>query len=164
MHIDNEDLIKFENGTMTETEMIEFLTHLDHCDFCLDQITQQESDSPDTAPAYLADQILQKADSTEIQLARAANKASRKMQLLRYSLQTAAGVAVALFLLFSVPEIDYSSTKPSYPVQKEQSVPDRESNRLYNFTRDIGKAIGYGTDSVAQYLNNFSSNLMNGGK
>ena len=164
MHIDNEDLIKFENGNMTENEMIKFLTHLDHCDFCLNQIMQQESVSPDAAPAYLADQILQKADSTEIQLARAANKVSRKMQLLRYSLQTAAGVAAALFLLFSVPEIDFSSAKPSYQSQTEHPAPDRESNRLYNFTRDIGEAIGCGTDSVAQYLNNFSSKLMNGGK
>ena len=38
MHIDNDDLIKFENGTMEEDELIEFLSHLDRCDFCLEQI------------------------------------------------------------------------------------------------------------------------------
>ena len=38
MHIDNDDLIKFENGTMEEDELIEFLSHLDRCDFCLEQM------------------------------------------------------------------------------------------------------------------------------
>ena len=44
---------------------------------------------------------MNKTASSEVQFARAANKASRKVQLLRYSLQTAAGVAAALLLLFS---------------------------------------------------------------
>lgn len=43
MHIDNDDLIKFENGTMEEDELIEFLSHLDRCDFCLEQMMTQES-------------------------------------------------------------------------------------------------------------------------
>ena len=108
MHIDNDDLIKFENGTMEEDELIEFLSHLDRCDFCLEQMMTQESNTPAaSAPAYLADQILGKADSGEVQFAKAANKASHKVQLLYYGLQTAAGIAVALFLLFSVPEIDF---------------------------------------------------------
>ena len=100
MHIDNDDLIKFENGTMEEDELIEFLSHLDRCDFCLEQMMTQESNTPAaSAPAYLADQILGKADSGEVQFAKAANKASHKVQLLYYGLQTAAGIAVALFLL-----------------------------------------------------------------
>ena len=46
MHIDNDDLIKFENGTMEEDELIEFLSHLDRCDFCLEQMMTQESNTP----------------------------------------------------------------------------------------------------------------------
>ena len=165
MHIDNDDLIKFENGTMEEDELIEFLSHLDRCDFCLEQMMTQESNTPvASAPAYLADQILGKADSGEVQFAKAANKASHKVQLLYYGLQTAAGIAVALFLLFSVPEIDFSFKAPSYSVQTNRSSPDSESGRLYNFTRDIGQSICDETGSLAQYLNDFSSKIMNGGK
>ena len=97
MHINKKDLIEFDNGNMNTQEVIEFLSHLDHCDFCLDQMMEQEDSSTDTAPPYLMEQILNKADSGEVQLTRAANKASRKIQLLHYSLQTAAGVMVALF-------------------------------------------------------------------
>ena len=98
MHINKKDLIEFDNGNMNTQEVIEFLSHLDHCDFCLDQMMEQENNSTDTAPSYLMKQILDKAGSGEVQLARAANKASRKIQLLHYSLQTAAGVMVALLL------------------------------------------------------------------
>ena len=91
MHINKKDLIEFDNGNMNTQEVIEFLSHLDHCDFCLDQMMEQEDNSTDTAPSYLMEQILDKADSGEVQLARAANQASRKIRLLHYSLQTAAG-------------------------------------------------------------------------
>ena len=109
MHINKKDLIEFDNGNMNTQEVIEFLSHLDHCDFCLDQMMEQENNSTDTAPSYLMEQILDKAGSGEVQLARAANKASRKIQLLHYSLQTAAGVMVALLLLFSIPNLDFTS-------------------------------------------------------
>ena len=38
MHINKKDLIEFDNGNMNTQEVIEFLSHLDHCDFCLDQM------------------------------------------------------------------------------------------------------------------------------
>ena len=58
MHIDKNDLIEFDNSTMNTQEVIEFLSHLDHCDSCLDQMIEQESHSLATAPSYLTEQIL----------------------------------------------------------------------------------------------------------
>ena len=43
MHINKKDLIEFDNGNMNTQEVIEFLSHLDHCDFCLDQMMEQEN-------------------------------------------------------------------------------------------------------------------------
>ena len=43
MHIDKNDLIEFDNGTMSTQQIIELLSHLDHCDSCLDQMIEQES-------------------------------------------------------------------------------------------------------------------------
>ena len=60
MHINKKDLIEFDNGNMNTQEVIEFLSHLDHCDFCLDQMMEQEDSSTDTAPPYLMEQILDK--------------------------------------------------------------------------------------------------------
>ena len=163
MHIDKKDLIEFDNGNMNTQEVIEFLSHLDHCDFCLDQMTEQEDSSTDTAPSYLMEQILTKADSGEVQLARAANKASRKMQLLHYSLQTAAGVIVALLLLFSIPNLDFTSLHQDTSSQINKTLPEHEDSRLYQFTRELGQNIGDGTSSFIKYISDFSSKLMNGG-
>ena len=164
MHIDKNDLIEFDNGTMNEQELIEFLSHLDPCDSCLDQMIEQEDSSTDTAPAYLMEQILDKADSGEVQLARAANNASRKMQLLHYSLQTAAGVIVALLLLFSIPNLDFTSLHQDTSSQINKTLPEHEDSRLYQFTRELGQNIGDGTSSFIKYISDFSSKLMNGGK
>ena len=158
MHINKKYLIEFDNGNMNTQEVIEFLSHLDHCDFCLDQMMEQEDNSTDTAPSYLMEQILDKAGSGEVQLARAANKASRKIQLLHYSLQTAAGVMVALLLLFSIPNLDFTS------LHTDRILPEHENGRLYQFTRELGQNIGDGTSSFIKYVSDFSSKLMNGGK
>ena len=164
MHIDKNDLIEFDNGTMNEQELIEFLSHLDHCDSCLDQMIEQENHSPVTAPSYLAEQIMDKAISSEVQFARAANKVSRKIQFLRYGLQTAAGVAAALLLLFSIPDIDFSALRSNYSsVQSERTVPEHNS-QLYDFSRGINQNICDGTSSLVQYISDFSSKIMNGGK
>ena len=164
MHIDKNDLIEFDNGTMNEQELIEFLSHLNHCDSCLDQLIDQENHSPVTAPSYLAEQIMDKAISSEVQFARAANKVSRKVQFLRYGLQTAAGVAAALLLLFSIPDIDFSELRSNYSsVQSERTVPEHNS-QLYDFSRDINQSICDGTSSLVQYISDFSSKIMNGGK
>ena len=158
------DLIEFDNGNMNTQEVIEFLSHLDHCDFCLDQMMEQEDSSTDTAPSYLMEQILDKADSGEVQLARAANKASRKIRLLHYSLQTAAGVMVALLLLFSIPNLDFTSLHQDTFSQTDRILPEHENGRLYQFTRELGQNIGDGTGSFIKYISDFSGKLMNGGK
>ena len=164
MHIDKNDLIEFDNGTMNEQELIEFLSHLDHCDSCLDQRIEQENHSPVTAPSYLAEQIMDKAISSEVQFARAANKVSRKVQFLRYGLQTAAGVAAALLLLFSIPDIDFSELRSNCSsVQSERTVQEH-SSQLYDFSRGINQSICDGTSSLVQYISDFSSKIMNGGK
>ena len=125
---------------------------------------EQEDSSTDTAPSYLIEQILTKADSGEVQLARAANKASRKMQLLHYSLQPAAGVIVALLLLFSIPNLDFTSLHQDTSSQINKTLPEHEDGRLYQFTRELGQNIGDGTSSFIKYISDFSSKLMNGGK
>lgn len=164
MHIDKNDLIEFDNGTMNEQELIEFLSHLDHCDSCLDQMIEQENHSPVTAPSYLAEQIMDKAISSEVQFARAANKVSRKVQFLRYGLQTAAGVAAALLLLFSIPDIDFSELRSNCSsVQSERTVQEH-SSQLYDFSRGINQSICDGNSSLVQYISDFSSKIMNGGK
>ena len=108
---------------------------------------------------------MNKAASSEVQFARAANKASRKVQFLRYSLQTAAGVAAALLLLFSIPSVDFSELRSNhYTTQSERTETERSGSQLYDFSRGVNQSICDGTSSLAQYIGDFSSKIMNGGK
>ncbi len=62
MHINKKDLIEFDNGNMNTQEVIEFLSHLDHCDFCLDQMMEQGKTTVRILlPSYLMEQILDKS-------------------------------------------------------------------------------------------------------
>ena len=61
MHIPQDKLQKFQDGAMNTDEMIHFLEHIDQCDFCLEQLLQDEETSSEHAPAYLQDKILKEA-------------------------------------------------------------------------------------------------------
>ncbi len=50
MHIPQDELQKFQNGTMDTDEMIHFLEHMEQCDFCLDQLLQEEEAASSTCP------------------------------------------------------------------------------------------------------------------
>ncbi|URW87230.1 hypothetical protein M5E86_07240 [Blautia wexlerae] len=122
MHINKKDLIEFDNGNMNTQEIIEFLSHLDHCDFCLEQMMEQEDSNTDTAPAYLMEQILDKADSGEVQLARAANQASRRIQLLHYSLQTARRCDGCPVAFIQYPEPGFHLLASGYFLSDRQNI------------------------------------------
>ena len=42
MHIPQDELQKFQDGTMNTDEMIHFLEHMEQCDFCLDELLQND--------------------------------------------------------------------------------------------------------------------------
>lgn len=157
MHIDDKKLNTFQDGTLDSQNMIAFLEHLDHCDFCLNQMIQQEEVPRITAPSYLKEQILSKASSPEVQVVKAASETSRKMQLLYFSLHTAIGVLAALFLLFCIGTTDFSLIKHDHIIQTErnQEITKKwQGNQLYDFTQGIGQGITNNTSSVTHYLNN----------
>lgn len=68
MHIPQDEFQKFQDGTMNTDEMIRFLEHMNQCDFCLDELLQNEDAASEYAPSYLQDEILKKAASPEVQL------------------------------------------------------------------------------------------------
>ena len=76
----------------------------------------------------------------------------------------AAGVMVALLLLFSIPNLDFTSLYQDTSSQTDRILPEHENGRLYQFTRELGQNIGDGTGSFIKYISDFSSKLMNGGK
>ncbi len=166
MHLSRDSLDSFQNQTMDTDQMIQFLEHIDQCDFCLEQFMEQETVP---TPSCLKEQILTKAASPEVKTARAFSSASRKMQLLYCALRTATGVVAALFLLFCVNQIDFSSFQvPGQAQIKVESVQAPEpyearNQNLYRFSRELGMQISHHSRKFTDYLQDFSNKIINGG-
>ena len=82
MHIPQDEFQKFQDGTMNTDEMIRFLEHMNQCDFCLDELLQNEDAASEYAPSYLQDEILKKAASPEVQASRKIHETAYWMKLL----------------------------------------------------------------------------------
>jgi hypothetical protein len=167
MHLKPQDIKHFDSNTLETKEMIAFLEHLDSCDFCLEQITSDKILAPDIqAPACLKEQILARAAQADVQTAKAVKETSHKMQLFYCSLRTAAGVVAALFLLFTMGSIDFSSLLSKEPVQIETMVsePPQKSrpNYLNKFSSHLGRKLNKSTFAVSSGLNQIT-NFINGG-
>ncbi|MFR7396933.1 MAG: hypothetical protein ACLUTA_18260 [Blautia wexlerae] len=109
---------------------------------------------------------MDKAISSEVRVARAANKVSRKVQFLRCTVcQTAAGVAAALLqpVQYSGYRLLQVKIKLLFCSESERTVQEH-SSQLYDFQRVSNQSICGGTSSLVQYISDFSSKLMNGGK
>lgn len=168
MHISEKEKIDFQSGRMSTEETIAFLEHLDECDFCLDQLMQEEELYPAVTPLYLKDQILKTALSPEVQITKAVRTTSKRMQHFYDGLRTAFGVVMALFLLFAVDLADLPQSRNFQSVQaevQERAAQSRQKGkRLYDLSCKIGEGLSDGTERVTEYLNDFSSKITwNGG-
>lgn len=169
MHISREELDKFQENSMNSQEMIAFLEHIDQCDYCLAQMLDEEDSLPAVqAPAYLKEQILTKAATPAIQAGKTVHTASYRMQLLYCGLKTVVGVMMALFLLFSVTQVDFASLISTASITRElpdrEYLPEKHPDYLADFSRKINRELTEGSRALTSYLNDFSNKIINGGK
>ena len=53
MHINSNDLNNFQNEEMNTDEIIAFLEHMNHCDYCLNQLVDEYTDQEAVRNKYL---------------------------------------------------------------------------------------------------------------
>ena len=68
MHINSNDLNNFQNEEMNTDEIIAFLEHMNHCDYCLNQLVNEYTDDASSAPAYLKGTIMERVTAPDIQI------------------------------------------------------------------------------------------------
>lgn len=171
MHISQEELNSFQqlSDSMSTEETIAFLEHMEHCDYCLQHMLDHEKTfQAAQAPAYLKEQILTKASTPSVRADKTIHTVSYRMQLFYCGLKTAAGVLMALFLLFSVTKVDFASITPEITTQKKLPVipsgTQKSQNYLQDFSRKINQNLNEGSDTLAGYLTEFSNKIINGGR
>ena len=163
MHINSNDLNNFQNEKMNTDEIIAFLEHLDHCDYCLDQLIEEHADHASPAPAYLKGTIIKRVASPDIQVRKTAADATHKMRLFYEGLRTVVGIVLALVMLFSLGQINFIS--PQVPQSTAKSSETRREIRtsLRNFSDGITDGISDTPQKVVDYINSISNTITNGG-
>ena len=164
MHISQNELQKFQDGTMNTDEMIHFLEHMEQCDFCLEQLIQDEETSSEHAPAYLQDEILKKAASPEVQTSRKIHETAYWMKLLCAGLRTAVGMGVALIMLFSVSQTEFTVLHPSPETNVKISSSLDIGSGLNQLSREVGSQLSEHSQKISNNLNELTNKIINGGK
>ncbi len=67
MHIEEQVLKKFQNGTLATEELIEVLKHMEACSFCTNRLMEIEDEEIIQAPSYLKEDILKRVHKADVQ-------------------------------------------------------------------------------------------------
>ncbi|MFA9375188.1 MAG: hypothetical protein ACERKZ_00395 [Lachnotalea sp.] len=150
MHIEIEDLTKFQKGLLEPEKLIMVFEHIEKCNYCAEQLMNLEAEEIIQAPSYLKDRIIKRTQLIDVKAEVKIKETSKKIQLFLYGLKTTAAVLMALLLLFSVGQIktmDYSSE-----YLNNTKVTSSLSNQLQEKSND-----------VASMMNQLSNRIVNGG-
>ena len=163
MHINSNDLNNFQNEEMNTDEIIAFLEHMKHYDYCLNQLADEYTDHASSAPAYLKETIMERVTAPDIQIQKTASDATYKMRFFYEGLRTVVGVVLALVMLFSLGQMDFVS--PQLPQSTAESSETRREIRtsLRNFSNGITDGISDAPQKVVNYINSISNTITNGG-
>ena len=123
---------------MTEQELNAYTQEL---------IRQVEAEGLIPAPAHMKQEILGRSKSLDYQIRVQTRQIPKKLQFLCYSLKVGAAVALALFLVFMVPQEmpKLNSVSAEITVQREESL----GNKLNQVMRSMNRML----NSMNLYLN-----------
>ena len=163
MHINNNDLSTFQNEEMNTDELIAFLEHLDTCDYCLEQLMNDQSSTSTAAPAYMKESIMNRAAAPDTQIQKTAVDTTHKMQLFYEGFRTVVGVVLALVMLFSLGQINWIS--PQVPQSTAKSAEARRDARasFHSISDGITDSFSDSSKKVVDYINTLSNTITNGG-
>ena len=142
-HVTTAEFIAFQQETMTMEETQAFLEHICSCNHCSDQLDTFMTDCIIPAPRNMKENILKASKRTEIQIAIKSREASKRIQLLLYSLKvgTAAVAAIALLLLSMNFQSNLSNTESFTNMKIHNEGNTSFTNTIRDNMNDISKNI-----------------------
>jgi hypothetical protein len=154
-HISKTDFIKFQQNVLNQTDKESFLEHISSCDYCSDQFAAFMSEELITAPRDMKEHILKASKRLDTQIVKKANEASKRVQLLIYSLKVGtATIGALLLLLLSMNFKDFNAA-PKMPNEAlaKITVSDENNKTLVDKIRD-------NMDNISNSMLDFSNNIM----
>lgn len=170
-HISEEMWIALEKNTILPETYMQILEHTGQCTGCADRLAAILDPEQETAcgsdrtsvipPVYLKEQILERTRQMDVQTAAAVRKTSARMQLILYSLRVGAAVLVSVLILGITAVLKQADAFEAgqnrwEEIRSEETDPTEK--------RSVLKKMNEAADGAAEKLNNFTNQLINGGK
>ena len=123
------------------------------------------SDSGNLCPGRpIQDKILKKAASPEVQTSRKIHETAYWMKLLCTGLRTAVGMGVALIMLFSVSQTDFTALHTSPETKAKISSSLDIGFNLSQLSRKVGSQLSENSQNISDNLSDLTNKIINGGK
>lgn len=150
-HIKETDLYAFRNNTMSVKDRMAFLEHISSCTYCSDKFAAFMSEDLITAPRDMKSNIL-KAVRQEQLIKDKVREASKKIQLLMYSLKVGAATSLAiLILLLTVNISDMAVTENKF--HEIDTMSEKANKPITLIIRD-------GMDAICNNIINLSNKII----
>lgn len=172
VHITEEMWIALERDTMDQELFMQILEHTNTCIWCAqrmgDVLGQGSGESQENLilpPAYLEDQILERARHLDVQAAVAVKQTSKKLQLFFYSLKVGMAVAFSILILSVTANV-----RELGMARQEQQMEEYQENGQFSPEEKAPKedfvlgVMNRAADGMASQMNEFANLLLNGGK
>lgn len=167
-HITREAFCDWLAGEMELSQEEAFLGHIGSCTFCSGQFADwmeesQESsleqmELPHEPPAYLKEEILQRTQQMDVQMAVHVKEKSQQMQLFMYSLKVGLAVMTSIFLLMLTANI--RELQPEIRSWKtEQMQQQRQERETAGKEPDITGILNQKSGEISSFLNEISNGL-----
>lgn len=164
MHINNNDLEKFQSNVMNTDEAVSFLEHLEQCNYCLEQLMEHsEQDTQIVAPAYMKETIMKRITAPDTRVQKAAVDTTHKMQIFYEGLRTVMGVALALIMLLSLRETNLFTPNVPKSITEVTAARQETKNSLRSLSNSLTDGLCSGPQMLTEYINNLSNTITNGG-
>ncbi len=142
-HVTQEELNAFRQESMAPEKIEAFLEHICSCNHCSDQLAAFMAEDIIPAPRNMKENILKATKRPEVQIAVKSREASKRIQLLLYSLKvgTAAVAAIALLLLSMNFQMNLSDTESFTKIKINKEDSDSLSDTIRDNMNNISKNI-----------------------
>lgn len=151
-HISSDDLIAFKQDRLSVFELNVFLEHTSSCYYCSDLLASAMEDDLVSTPLDMKMNILSKSKGFYRQTAKS-KRASKQVQLFRYSIKVTAASLAAIILVFSLNKVSYLPIRNEVlPIEITIRTPDQPS---------LTSSIQKGMDQFSNQILEFSNNIVN---
>ena len=109
-------------------------------------------------------EIMKKASSPEVTASRKIRETAYWFRLLCAGLRTAVGMGVALIMLFSVSQSDFTTLRPSRETRTKISSSFNIGSGLNWISEQVGSHLYEHSQNISDNLNDLTNKIINGGK